>query len=64
MNAISHRGGPEVSLGGDELWELVNEVHRGAGDDGPAAGVLQAEHSVGLLISMRCCTSTMKDSVT
>lgn len=33
-----------MALDGDGQWELVDEVHRGAGDDGPTAEVLQAEH--------------------
>ena len=33
-----------MALDGDRQRELVDEVHRGAGDDGPAAQVLQAEH--------------------
>lgn len=33
-----------MALDGDGQRELVDEVHGGAGDDGPTAEVLQAEH--------------------
>lgn len=40
IHAISHREGLEVALDGDGQWQLVNEVHGGAGDNGTAAQVL------------------------
>lgn len=33
-----------MALDGDRQWELVDEVHGSAGDDGAAAEILQAEH--------------------
>lgn len=47
IHAIGHREGLEVALDGDRQWELVDEVHGSAGDDGAAAEVLQAEHCGG-----------------
>lgn len=47
IHAIGHREGLEVALDGDRQWELVDEVHWSAGDDGAAAEVLQAEHCGG-----------------
>lgn len=44
VHAIGHRERLEVALDGDGQRELVDEVHRGAGNDGPATEVLQAEH--------------------
>lgn len=43
VHAVGHGEGLEVALDGDGQWELVDEVDRGAGDDGTAAEVLQAE---------------------
>lgn len=36
-----------MAFDGDRLWEFVREVHDNAGEDGPAAEVLWAEHLVG-----------------
>lgn len=47
IHAIGHREGLEVALDGDRQWELVDEVHGSAGDDGTAAEVLKAEHCGG-----------------
>lgn len=44
VHAIGHRERLEVALDGDRKRELVDEVHGGAGNDGPAAEVLQTEH--------------------
>lgn len=44
VHAIGHREGLEVALDGDGQRELVDEVHGGARNDGPAAEVLQTEH--------------------
>lgn len=44
IHAIGHREGLEVAFDGDRQRELIDEVHGGAGDDGTAAEVLQAEH--------------------
>ena len=44
VHAIGHREGLEMALDGDRKRELVDEVHGGAGNDGPAAEVLQTEH--------------------
>lgn len=44
IHAIGHGEGLEVALDGDRQRELVDEVHGGAGHDGPTAEVLQAEH--------------------
>lgn len=44
VHAIGHREGLEMALDGDGQRELVDEVHGGAGDNGPTAEVLQAEH--------------------
>lgn len=46
MNAIGHRGGLEVAFDGYRLREFAHEVHGDAGEDGPAAEVLWAEHLV------------------
>ena len=45
--AGGHREGLEVALDGDRQWELVDEVHGGARNDGPAAEVLQTEYCGG-----------------
>lgn len=44
VHAVGHREGLEVRLDGDGQRQLVDEVHRRARHDGPAAEVLQAEH--------------------
>lgn len=44
IHAIGHREGLEVALDGDGQRELVDEMHRGTGDDGTAAEVLQTEY--------------------
>lgn len=47
VHPVGHGEGFQVTLDGDGQRQLVDEVHGGAGNDGSAAQVLQAEHSVG-----------------
>lgn len=51
VHAIGHREGLEVALDGDRQWELVDEVHGSAGNDGSTAEVLQAEHCGGVRLT-------------
>lgn len=44
VHPVGHREGLQVALDGDGERQLVNQVHRRAGDDGTTAQVLQAEH--------------------
>lgn len=44
VHAVGHGKGLEVAFDGDRQWELVDEMHRGTGDNGTAAEVLQAEN--------------------
>lgn len=47
VHAVGHGEGLEVGLDGHGQRQLVDEVHRRARHDGPAAQVLQAEHCGG-----------------
>lgn len=44
VHPVGHGEGFQVALDGDGQRQLVDEVHGGAGNDGSAAQVLQAEH--------------------
>lgn len=47
VHSVGHREGLEVALHRHGERQLVNEVNWRTRDDGPAAQVLQAQHSVG-----------------
>jgi len=47
VHPVGHGEGFQVTLDGDGQRQLVDEVHGGAGNDGSAAQVLQAEHCGG-----------------
>ena len=44
VHAVRHGEGLEVALDGHGQGKLVDQVDRGAGHDGTAAQVLEAEH--------------------
>lgn len=44
VHAVCHGEGLQVALDGHGKWQLINEVHWGAGHDGAAAQVLQTEY--------------------
>lgn len=44
VHAIGHGEGLQVALDGHRKWQLIDEVHRGAGNDGTATQVLQTEY--------------------
>lgn len=44
VHAVGHREGLQVALDGHRKRQLINEVNGGAGNDGTAAQVLQAEY--------------------
>lgn len=44
VHAVGHGEGLQVTLDGHRERQLVNQVHRRAGDDGTATQVLQTEH--------------------
>lgn len=44
VHPVGHGEGLQVALNGDGERQLVYQVHRGAGDNGTAAQILQAEY--------------------
>lgn len=54
IHPIGHGEGLQVTLDGDGEWQLIDQVHRRARDNGTTTQVLQAEHWKGKTQEQSC----------